>query len=214
MSKISIAGNAAGTATFAVVAPATNTNRTLVLPDATDTLVGSAAPQTLTNKVIQDSIIRGGVLALMTAVSVSGTEASIDFIDIPSWANRVTVQLAGVSLNGTSTFVLQLGTSAGLELTGYSSVGFTPGSSFLVPTNGFSLCGVSAAAQLWSGLVVLTRVTGDTWVLSGTISAPPGYIGNSAGSKTLSGALERLRLTTAIGTNLFDAGSINVMYEG
>jgi hypothetical protein len=35
----------------------------------------------------------------------------------------------------------------------------------------------------------------------------------SAANKTLSGALDRLRLTTVNGTDTFDAGSINIMYE-
>ncbi len=38
MSNITLAPNAAGTATFTIAAPATSTNRTLTLPDAADTL--------------------------------------------------------------------------------------------------------------------------------------------------------------------------------
>ena len=33
------------------------------------------------------------------------------------------------------------------------------------------------------------------------------------GSKTTSGALDRVRITTVNGTDTFDAGSINIMYE-
>jgi hypothetical protein len=35
----------------------------------------------------------------------------------------------------------------------------------------------------------------------------------SAGSKTLSGTLDRVRITTVNGTDTFDAGSINILYE-
>ena len=52
MSNITLAPNATGTAIFTVAAPATNTDRTLTLPDATTTLVGTDATQTLTNKTI------------------------------------------------------------------------------------------------------------------------------------------------------------------
>jgi hypothetical protein len=35
----------------------------------------------------------------------------------------------------------------------------------------------------------------------------------SGGSITLGGTLDRLRITTENGTDTFDAGSINIMYE-
>jgi len=35
-----------------------------------------------------------------------------------------------------------------------------------------------------------------------------------AGTKTLSATLDRIRLTTVNGTDTFDAGSVNIMYEG
>jgi hypothetical protein len=38
--------------------------------------------------------------------------------------------------------------------------------------------------------------------------------GTTQGSVTLSGTLDRIRLTTANGTDTFDAGSVNIMYEG
>jgi hypothetical protein len=42
MSKITLAPNASGTAIFTVAAPATSTNRTLTLPDATGTILSNA----------------------------------------------------------------------------------------------------------------------------------------------------------------------------
>jgi hypothetical protein len=35
-----------------------------------------------------------------------------------------------------------------------------------------------------------------------------------AGHVSLSGALDRIRLTTVNGTDTFDAGSVNIIYEG
>jgi hypothetical protein len=154
----------------------------------------------------------GFALTPMTAqASTSGTVR--DFTGIPSWAKRVIVLLSGVSLSGTATFVLQLGDSGGIETTGYTGVGFTPSASYLSPTNGFSLCAVSTAAQLWSGSLVLTHITGTTWVLSGTIAASTNAIGISSGNKALSATLDRIRLTTSNGTDTFDAGTVNVLYE-
>jgi hypothetical protein len=52
MSKIAISGASTGTATFTIESPATSTNRTITIPDATTTLVGTDATQTLTNKTL------------------------------------------------------------------------------------------------------------------------------------------------------------------
>jgi hypothetical protein len=201
MSKIALSGNASGTGTFTFAAPGTNTDRTLTLPDASGTVATTA------------DIPSVNPFTLGTAVaSTSGT--AIDFTGIPSWAKRVTVMFAGVSLSSSSTFLLQIGDSGGVEATGYSSVGLTPSSAYLSPTNGFSLCASSVAAQLWSGQLALTLLTGNTWVLSGVIGSPTNYIGISTGSKALSDTLDRVRITTANGTDTFDAGTINVSWEG
>jgi len=50
----------------------------------------------------------GSIITSMTAqASTSGT--SIDFTSIPSWVKRVTVMYSGVSTNGTSNFLIQIG---------------------------------------------------------------------------------------------------------
>ena len=38
-------------------------------------------------------------------------------------------------------------------------------------------------------------------------------ISNFSGTVTLSGTLDRVRITTVNGTDTFDAGSINILYE-
>lgn len=55
MSKIALSSNTTGTATFTIASPATNTNRTLTIPDATTTLVGTDATQILSNKFFLDT---------------------------------------------------------------------------------------------------------------------------------------------------------------
>ena len=59
MSRITLAPNASGTAAFTLAAPATNTDRTLTLPDATTTLVGTDATQTLSNKTLTAPTLTG-----------------------------------------------------------------------------------------------------------------------------------------------------------
>jgi hypothetical protein len=52
MSNLTVKGNDLGTGTIIFESPNTNTNRTITLPDATTTLVGTVATQTLTNKTL------------------------------------------------------------------------------------------------------------------------------------------------------------------
>lgn len=201
MSTIALSPNAAGTAQFTIAAPGTSTNRTLTLPDTTGTVA------TL-----------GTSLTLATAqASTSGT--AIDFTGIPSWAKRITVMFSGVSTNGTSLKVLRLGTSGGIAATGYQSGVFVSpaANQYANSTTDFVLSYVtnSIAAGAMHGAFVLTNVTGNTWVLHGSYYETGfGAGGAAGGSITLAATLDRLRITTANGTDTFDAGTINVMYEG
>jgi hypothetical protein len=166
----------------------------------------------LTNKVIQ-----GGAITSGTAVaSTSGT--SIDFTGIPSWVKRITVMFNGVSTNGTSPPQIQIG-SGSIVTSGYlgsnSIVGSgTAGVNF---TSGF---GVGLTTAYWNasvaiyGAVVLTSQSGNTWVANGTVGANIAFVYLTAGSIALSGSLDRIRITTVNGTDTFDAGSINILYEG
>jgi hypothetical protein len=63
MSLLAVQGGATGTGTVTLLAPVTNTNRTLTLPDETDTVAGIAATQTLTNKSIVATQLTGTVPA-------------------------------------------------------------------------------------------------------------------------------------------------------
>jgi hypothetical protein len=151
-----------------------------------------------------------------TAVTCT-TQTSIDFTGIPSWVKRVTVNFGGVSTNGSSGFAIQLGTSSGIEGTGYVS-----GCSYAQISNQGSaansttslLCAFSlSAAATQGGSIVLNLVGSNTWVSSGVISTSTTYNYFSGGNKTLVGTLDRVRVLTFNGTDQFDAGSINILYE-
>jgi hypothetical protein len=158
-------------------------------------------------------------LTLETAkASTSGT--SIDFPNIPAWVKRITVMFAGVSTSGTSSVQVQLGTGAGPTFTtsGYlgasmaianaaSSVGEQNGAGFRVYAN-------SAAASVNHGNIVITNVTGNTWSMSSVFGqSDSARVSWAGGSIALAAALTAIRITTVGGTDTFDAGSINIMYE-
>lgn len=140
--------------------------------------------------------------------STSGT--SIDFTGIPSWVTRIEVNFVGVSTNGASNWLIQVGDSGGIETTGYLGSGSagTPANF----TTGYGLP-FGGAANTGHGTVVLTLQDAAqfTWVASGNVAlSDAAAVAVTAGSKSLSAALDRVRITTVNGTDAFDAGAINI----
>ena len=206
MSKIAIEGNASGTGTFTIASPNSNSSRTLSLPDGTGTFVINGI---------------NGALVLGTAQnSTSGT--NIDFTGIPSWVRRITVMFSGVSTNGSSIIQIQIGTSGGVQTTSYAGAGglifagFSAYASNFTSGFGLSQTGQGGASQILSGSATLCLLNSSsgTWVANGAFAREDAAaIQFTAGTKTLSGILDRVRITTVNGTDTFDAGSINILYE-
>jgi hypothetical protein len=189
------------------------------LPTTTDTLVGKTTTDTLTNKTLTSPAIAGtptGVGVLTSGTSVASTSGtSIDFTSIPSWVKRITVMLNGVSTNGTSNYQIQLGDSGGIETTGYNSGAWTQNiNSTGLITSGLVLTALNVASVLYYGNIIISNFGSNTWVSSHSLGGPTGnYQCIGGGSKALSDTLTQLRITTVNGTDTFDAGSINILYE-
>jgi hypothetical protein len=154
---------------------------------------------------------------LVSATSVASTSGtSIDFTSIPSWVKRITVMLSGVSTNGTSVVQVQLGDSGGVETSGYSAVttyialanNTTRGST---SSSGFPVSYVNSAAAVYNGVLTISLQGSNLWAASGHIYETS--LHNIGGIKTLSDTLDRVRITTVNGTDTFDAGTINILYE-
>ena len=156
------------------------------------------------------------VSASQTVASTTITIVGLDFYNIPSTAKRITLIMNGVSTNGTSALLVQVGDSGGIETTGYVSgvgvvgTGSAAGSS---STEGFLWSNNQVAAGTTSGTMTIQTPSSNVWVSSSAI----GYSGNGGhfggGTKTLSGTLTQVRITTETGVNTFDAGTFNIMWE-
>lgn len=183
------------------------TNATLTTPTLTS--------PTISNPTFTGTTT-GSVITSGTAVaSTSGT--SIDFTGIPSWAKRITVMFSGVSTNGTSVLLVQLGDSGGIETTGYtgSASNLSSGVVSATYTTGFGCDGgARSVGDTTSGLITICSFGSNQWIASGTLGrTDSGGTRTFGGNKTLSDTLDRVRVTTVNGTDTFDAGSINILYE-
>jgi len=178
---------------------------------ASDSATALATQQSI--KAYTDTKVAAVITRGTAVATTSGT--SVDFTSIPSTVKRITVMLNEVSTNGTSSVIVQLGDSGGVETSGYSGcfveIKATP--SRLAASSGIIL-NSPAASSTCDGILTLVNITGNTWVATFVGGDRVALVCNVAGiSKTLSGTLDRIRLTTDGGVNTFDAGSVNIMYE-
>lgn len=173
------------------------------------TAISISAAQVVTGAV--------GNLMLISGTAVSSTSGtSIDFAGIPSWVKRITVMFSGVSTSGTSAIQVQIG-SGSVTTSGYASTGTVYGGTNTTTgttiSSGFILAAANAADSD-SGIATLVLINGNTWVLSSNMSKTVGnYLYAAAGTIALGGVLDRVRITTVNGTDTFDAGLINILYE-
>jgi len=147
-----------------------------------------------------------------TAVTASST--SVDFTSIPSWVRRITVMFSGVSTSGTSNYLIQIG-SGSVTSSGYTSTAGTNGATSVTSTAGFLITAVTNAADTQLGHAVITLVGSNIYVCSSVLGQYSSTLrtNTSGGNVTLGGALDRVRITTVGGTDTFDAGTINILYE-
>ena len=148
--------------------------------------------------------------------TTSGTEK--DFT-VPSWAKHIRVMLQGVSLSGTALLRFRLGTSGGIVNSGYLGAGSVIAAvvATLNQTAGWDIYNSApAGADIYTGSLEITQLdaTNNIWVASGVFaqtSSARTY--TVSGQVTLASALTTLRVTTSNGTDTFDAGSVNILYD-
>lgn len=162
------------------------------------------------------TINSGAVLGITSGTAQASTSGtSIDFTGIPSWVKRVTVMFNGVSLSGTSQILVQIG-SGSVTTTGYVSASASAGNGAATvvvnSTSGFIIRTYAATNALY-GTMGIVSVGGNVYVSSHSSTAATVNGETGGGGVTLSGAIDRVRITTVNGTDTFDAGSINILYE-
>ena len=155
----------------------------------------------------------GAFVAGTAIASTSGT--AIDFTSIPSWVKRVTVMFSAVSTNGSSNLQIQIGAGS-VTTSGYTSSAWTANTSNSgTVTTGYILTATNAAATTFYGNITISSFGSNTWIESHSLGgSTSGYNSVGGGTIALGGTLDRIRITTVNGTDTFDAGSINILYEG
>ncbi len=122
----------------------------------------------------------------------------------------------GVSTNGSSGILIQIGagsiTSSGYLGSG-SSIASTVGSSNY--TTGFGIGqSTQTAAFVRHGMASLATPASNIWFFNGLLGqSDAGQTLIGGGTLALGGTLDRVRITTVNGTDTFDAGTINILYE-
>jgi hypothetical protein len=185
-----------------------NTTANAALPKAGGTMTG-----VITYATAQPRLIRETAVA-----TTSGS--TVNFTGLPSWIKRFTVVLDNVSVTGTDHVLIQLGDSGGIETTGYISTAIftsyspTASGGAFASTSGIFVT-VGAPQNLSTGSILFDNISGNRWIASGMYNFAnlTTTIGWSAGEKTLSATLDRVRIIVE-GTDTFDNGSVNIMYEG
>lgn len=225
MGSVTLNGSTSGQITL--TPPAVAGTNTITLPAVTDTMVGLAATQTLTNKTLTSPTLTsptmsGAVVSTMASsvITIYGTSqtasgSAVNFTGIPSWVKRITVQINGLSYAAAGQGILRIGSSATLVTTGYTSncvVSNSTAVSTSAQTDGFGQLNTSAAATTINGVYILTSMGSNTWNFCSQVFRTTDNTGvTGTGFIALAGALDVLSLVATSST--FDAGTINILYE-
>ena len=209
----------AGNSTNGGTAITTDTSGTLNIvtgsgSGTTAVTVDGSGNMVVTGTLSASGGVSGGIRSGTAVASTSGT--SIDFTGIPSGVKRITVMLNGVSLSGSSNILIQIG-SGSFSTSSYASSSATAvnagATSGFASTAGF-IGAIASAGNIIYGNYSIVNITATTWLSNHSFGFAVGAASSGGGvSPSLSGSIDRIRITTVNGTDTFDAGSINLLWE-
>lgn len=186
--------------------------------DADLLLIEDSADSNNKKRIQIGNLPAAGLIYVRDTAQASTSGTSIDFTKPASifTVERITVLFEGVDTDAADDLLVQIGDAGGLETTGYLSAGThnrDAGVSENGSTAGFVIHRV-LSTDLFTGHMHIGQIDGETWI-SSHVGASSGdddsYSGG--GSKTLSASLDRLSIVPS-GASSFEAGQINVIWEG
>lgn len=160
----------------------------------------------------------GSVPTRVVGAQITVTGAIVELAtDLPDWVSQVELSFSGLSSNGTSEHLVQIGPAAGIVATGYfcQSGGFDAANQVLVNGTTGIIVKNPGAANSSAGVLRLTRQGTLLWLATVQLTHVGAGLGSQwfcVGSISLAGALKRIRLTNANGTDQFDAGTVSMNY--
>jgi hypothetical protein len=202
--------------TVNIVSPNANVSANLAVAGSANLVSATVAQMNVTGTLLQLGSSNYPIIHGTNTATTSGTTK--DFTSIPSWVKRITVMFNGTSSAGATAMIVQIGTGGTPASTGYISTtsnlpnGVAPQNA--TGTAGFTF-NASAASTFYGTMnLYLLDPSTNTWAATHVVAR-----GDSAatmlggGTKTLSGVLDIVRITATNGTDAFDAGSVNIMYD-
>lgn len=142
------------------------------------------------------------------------SSTSLDFTDIPSWPTNIKIIFSGAQKSGSTLFLVQLGTSAGVTTSGYIGTAAALGASttYANLSSGF-MVRAGSASDVVHGNLDIVKLAGNTntWVASGVFGlSSAAYNMIVAGRVALSQQLTTIRITTT-GADTLTAGTFNLL---
>jgi hypothetical protein len=187
-------------------------------------IVGDSDSQTLSNKTLTSPTINSptfggtatmGASFLTRGSTVTASGTSVDFTSLPSWVNRITVMFRNISTNGSSNILVQLGTSSGVTTSGYVSTSIDFDGSGAVTTSSTSglVMKINPSSNTINGIMTIAYMGSNAWVNNHTVSNTTSIMSVGGGTIGLGGTLDRVRITRVNGTDTFNSGSVNILFE-
>ena len=155
-----------------------------------------------------------GTLGITIAAEQSSATGTVVDFGIPPGVKKIKLMLVGGSTNGITAIIVQLGTAAGVENTGYTGAAVTQAGTVNAYTAGFTLINVAVAAALYQAVITLSLENAGTftWMGESSLTNSTTIFTRGVGSKSLASELTTVRLTS-VGPDTLDAGTVSVSYE-